>query len=260
MRLFALICLAPLAGCDANIDTPAPEPRVVEAEQPLALALNPALPLADISCTTDRLPVTGACPDGNPEQFLKVDDMRPLFAAGCVWVTKELETAVDEALIFRTQDCSGASQEVGAYAWTDTEFGGQVLTGSNPENAVDPILDVWRLTSGMSIASIATETMSTAPEDQQGRCVLTALEQTELAGSAYVLQPNDDLHKEMMLRGRGDLYDACGVYGVTDTVQMWEARRSRVFFHLLGQGDSEWDPASFTFYRRNGDGTWYRDE
>ena len=51
----------------------------------------------------------------------------------------------------------------------------------------------------------------------------------------------------------------CGPNGVTvDATQFWEARNGYALFHMLGQDDPHWDPASFTFYRKSADGKWIK--
>jgi hypothetical protein len=43
-----------------------------------------------------------------------------------------------------------------------------------------------------------------------------------------------------------------------DGVQFWEARERRALFHMVGQDQPMWDPASFTFYAKGADGAWSR--
>jgi hypothetical protein len=43
-----------------------------------------------------------------------------------------------------------------------------------------------------------------------------------------------------------------------DAVQYWEGRDRHALFHMTGQDDPLWDPASFTFYVKNPDGSWSR--
>lgn len=257
MRLILLASVALLAACEENTD-PAPAPAEPPPAVERTVKVNPAIPLALVDCAVDRLPVTGACPNADPRQFLTVDDSRILFTPGCIWTTHEVQTAVEEAVIFRTQDCTGAGMAQPVFAWEDTDYGGQVVTGPTLDEATQPILDVFRLTSGLSLMSVALDTLATAPPEQRDQCILAPL-QTTTPGPAFVLVPNDQLQQQLEVQHPGELYDACGVYGVTDAAQMWEQRRTRALFHLMGQDESEWDVASFTFYKRGGDG-WIRDE
>ena len=39
-------------------------------------------------------------------------------------------------------------------------------------------------------------------------------------------------------------------------MQFWEGREHHALFHMLGQDDPLWDPASFTFYAKGADGVW----
>ena len=96
-----------------------------------------------------------------------------------------------------------------------------------------------------------------APEDQRTRCETKPFSGPMVAGRTFELAPSAELKAELEANAAGDLWDACGPNGVTmNAVQFWEARNGYALFHMLGQDDAPWDPASFTFYRKGAGGKW----
>ena len=78
-----------------------------------------------------------------------------------------------------------------------------------------------------------------------------------ILGMGETLEQRADFAAELETASGGEPWEACGPNGVTmDAVQFWESRPSYALFHMLGQDDGPWDPASFTFYRKGADGKW----
>jgi hypothetical protein len=78
-----------------------------------------------------------------------------------------------------------------------------------------------------------------------------------VAGRAFELFPNAELRAELDAATPDEPWEACGPNGVSmDGIQFWEAREHRALFHMVGQDQPMWDPASFTFYKKGADGVW----
>jgi len=121
------------------------------------------------------------------------------------------------------------------------------------------ILEMIPLTAGETAEQAAMKTLNKAPEEQRTRCETRPLTGPVLAGPAFELAPKADFVAELETASGGEPWDACGPNGVTmDAVQFWEARPSYALFHMLGQDDGPWDPATFTFYRKGADGKWVK--
>jgi hypothetical protein len=113
------------------------------------------------------------------------------------------------------------------------------------------------LAAGETAEQAAMKTLGKAPEDQRTRCETRPRTGPIVAGTVFELVPNAELEAEMNAAHPDEPWDACGPNGFTgDAEQYWEARPSYALFHMLGQDDPAWDPASFTFYRKNAEGKW----
>lgn len=203
------------------------------------------------------LPITGLCSNAVESQFLTIDTHAPKLATRCVWRTQEVSLTPVDALVFRAQDCA---QE----GWVPNIY--EVVQGyvkyrmdGTPSDQAIFILEFIPLASGETAEQAAMRTLSKAPEGQRDRCETHPRPGAVVAGTAFELVPNADLSAEMELTNEGDQWDACGPNGYTmSSVQFWEARKSYALFHMLGQDDVPWDPASFTFYRKGDDGAWVK--
>lgn len=72
-----------------------------------------------------------------------------------------------------------------------------------------------------------------------------------VAGRAFELGPNAELKAELDALYPDEPWDACGPNGASlDAIGFWEGRDHHALFHMLGQDTPNWDPASFTFYKR----------
>ena len=77
-----------------------------------------------------------------------------------------------------------------------------------------------------------------------------------MVGRAFEIFPNAELKAELDAASPDEPWAACGPNGVSmDGEQFWEAREGRVLFHMVGQDQPMWDPASFTFYAKDAGGT-----
>jgi hypothetical protein len=234
----ALVLLAACGGeTDAALETTAAETAAAAAN-----ACNP-------------LPITGLCSNGDPTIFLKTNAQAPKLAAKCVWRTQEIGLTPDDAIVFRTQDCT-------AEGWVPNIY--EVVQGyvkyrmdGTPGDQAMFILEMIPIPEGETAEQVAMKTLGKAPEDQRERCETRPLEGPVIAGQAFELHPKPDFEAEIVAATPDEPWDACGPNGVTmDAVQFWEARPSYALFHMLGQDDTPWDPASFTFYRKGPDGNW----
>jgi hypothetical protein len=245
------VVLAVLAACAMAGCGPAQpgDATLAEAGETPGLG-GPAPP-----CTTAKLPITGVCTDAHPALFLAVDTGLETFARGCAWRTQELQTGGDEALVFRAQDCTGEMWDRTVYSWV----GNYVKSRPEPvpEDQAVFALEVFRIADGQTAEDVALATLSAAPEDQRGRCTTEPINNVRVAGRAFELAPNAELTQEMQSNHPDAPWEACGPNGVTmDSTQFWEGRKTHALFHMTGQDQPGWDPASFTFYRRNSDGSW----
>ena len=216
--------------------------------------------IAAASADTDggcgaKLAITGLCSNATPSLFLKINAQAQTLATKCAWRTQEVGVADDMALIFRAQDCAAEGMVPHVYAYVQ----GYVKSRMNgtPEDQATFMLQVIPLGAGETAEQAAMKTLSSAPEDQRVRCATRPFSGPVVAGKIFELAPNAELKSELETNAAGDLWDACGPNGVTmDAVQFWEARNGYALFHMLGQDDPPWDPASFTFYRKGADGKW----
>lgn len=216
---------------------------------------TPAEVPAAASNACNPLPITGLCSNGDPSIFLKTNPQAPKLAARCEWRTREISLTPTDAIVFRAQDCS-------AEGWVPNLY--EVVQGyikqrmdGTPEDQAIFILEMLPVAAGETAEQTAMKTLGKAPENQRERCETRPLTSPVLAGSAFELAPKPDLAAELETASGGEPWDACGPNGVSmDAVQFWEARPSYALFHMLGQDDAPWDPASFTFYRKGADGKW----
>lgn len=207
------------------------------------------------ACSTTKLPITGVCRDAGAALFVMIDPSIETVAQGCVWRTEELQTKPDEALVFRAQDCTGEKWDPMVYSWVGNYV--KARLSSWPEDQANFVLEVPDAAPGETPESIAMKTLAAAPEDQRERCIVTPLPEIKLAGRAFELGPNAELEAELTAAHPNEPWEACGPNGVTmDGIQFWEARDTRALFHIVGQDEPLWDPASFTFYVRQADGSW----
>jgi hypothetical protein len=208
-------------------------------------------------CTATPLPITGVCNDAHPALFLAVDASLDTFARGCAWRTQELQTGADEAIVFRAQDCTGEMWDPTIYSWVGNFV--KSRPAPVPEDQAVFALQVFNVGDGQTAEQVALQTLANAPEDQRSRCTIEPLNNVKVAGRAFELAPNEELTQEMQTNFPNEPWEACGPNGVTqDATQFWEGRKTRALFHITGQDQPGWDPASFTFYRKNPDGTWYK--
>lgn len=218
--------------------------------------LGPATTLtAAASACGATLPITGLCSNADPSLFLKIDAQAPKLATRCEWRTQEVGVADGMALLFRAQDCSAEGWVANTYAYVQGYV--KYRMSGTPDDQANFMLQVIPLGPGETAEQAAMKTLENAPEDQRARCSTRPFSGPVVAGSTFELAPNAELRAEMELNAAGDLWDACGPNGVTtDATQFWEARNGYALFHMLGQDDTPWDPASFTFYRKGADGKW----
>jgi hypothetical protein len=246
MRIGAMaLGLAMLAACSGE------NPTASDAATRNAPAVT-----ADAACGA-ALPITGLCSNAVPAQFLRVDAQAPKLATQCVWRTQELSLTPSDAIIFRAQDCT-------AEGWVANTF--EVVQNfvkyrmdGMPSDQAHFMLEIFPLSPGETAEQAAVTTLAKAPEDQRTRCETRPRTGPVVAGSAFELTANAELTAEMNALNPDEPWDACGPNGVTmDAEQFWEARKTYALFHMLGQDTPPWDPASFTFYRKGGDGNWLK--
>jgi hypothetical protein len=207
------------------------------------------------SACAGALPITGLCNEANPALFLAIDDQLETVARGCVWRTEELQTRDAEALVFRAQDCTGEMWDKVAYTWVDHYVKARPVTV--PDDQAMFVLEVLDVGAGETAEDVARRTLAQAPEDQRGRCDAIPFTGPKVAGRAFELAPNADLKAELDARSPDEPWEACGPNGVTTgAIQFWEGRDTRALFHIVGQDEPLWDPASFTFYAKGADGAW----
>ncbi len=212
------------------------------------------------TCSGAMLPITGLCTDANPALFLAIDDSLETAASGCVWRTEELRTGADEALVFRAQDCTGEMWDKIAYTWVDRYVKSRPVTV--PEDQAMFILEVLDVGPGQTAEEVALRTLSHAPENQRGRCITVAFPGPRVTGPTFQLAPNADLKAELETASSEGPWEVCGPNGIASgTLQFWEDRKSHAaLFHIIGQDEPRWDPASFTFYAKKADGAWGKAE
>ena len=210
---------------------------------------------ATAGCSGAKLAITGVCSDADPALFAAIDPSIDTVANGCVWRTEELQTKPDEALVFRAQDCTGEKWDRTVYIWIGNYV--KARLASVPEDQASFLLEIHDLAEGETPEDVAMKTLVAAPEDQRARCVAIPLPEIRVAGRAFELGPNAELEAELTASHPDEPWDACGPNGVTmDAMQFWEAREKHALFHIIGQDEPLWDPASFTFYVRDADGSW----
>jgi hypothetical protein len=208
-------------------------------------------------CTATTLPITGLCTDANPKLFLKIDPVIETFATHCVWRTEEVKTGDDEALVFRAQDCTGESWDRTMFSFVSNYV--KYRASSLPDTEGGFAVQVFPVAKGQTAEQVALQTLSNAPDDQRARCITYAVSGVKAAGRVFELGPNPELKRELDEAHPDEPWEACGPNGVTqDSEQYWEGRETHALFHMTGQEQPAWDPMSFTFYRRNRDGTWYK--
>jgi hypothetical protein len=207
------------------------------------------------ACAGTRLPITRACGDANPALFRAVDSSLDTVARGCVWRTEELQIKENEVLLFRAQDCTGEMWDRTIYSYV----GGYVKAklAPVPDDQAAFVLQVFDVSSGDTAEQIALRTLSAAPEGQRQRCITSPLNNVRAPGQVFELAPNAELEAEMQASSPDEPWEACGPNGVTmDGIQYWEARDRHAMFHMVGQDQPLWDPASFTFYVKDDGARW----
>jgi hypothetical protein len=214
-----------------------------------------ATPAAANACAP--LPITGLCSNGDPSIFLTTNPQAPKLAARCEWRTHEISLTPTDAIVFRAQDCTAEGWVPNIYEVVQSYV--KYRMDGTPDDQAMFILEMLPLSAGETAEQAAMKTLGKAPEEQRQRCETRPLAGPVLAGPAFELAPKADFVAELEAAAGGEPWDACGPNGVTiDAVQFWEARPSYALFHMLGQDDAPWDPASFTFYRKNADGAWVK--
>lgn len=207
------------------------------------------------ACTGNTLPITGVCDDARTALFISTDQSLDTFARGCVWKTHELKIKDNEVLVFRAQDCTGEMWDRTVYSWV----GNYVKSRPEPVPADQATfaVQVFDVPSGQTAEQVAMSTLSNAPEDQRGRCIIKPMAGVKVSGPAFELVPNDELLKELHEAHPDEPWEACGPNGFSaDAEQYWEGRKAHALFHMIGQDQPGWDPASFTFYNKGASGTW----
>lgn len=247
--LIGLAAAVSLAACSPKAEAPK------AAETAPAAAASPAVE----ACTGARLPLTGLCADPLPQTFGQIRSDAPLLASTCVWKTVEVQRSDTEALVFRSQDCSAEGWGPVAYRFEGPQslvirYSPAETGGEAAESEVAHIID---LPAGKTAEAAALEMLSDAPENERARCLVRPLPDVkDVAGEAFELAPNAELEAELRKGADGPI-GACGRYGFTeDAVVFWEKRPGHAVFHSIGQDDPYWDPASFTFYKREPGGAW----
>ena len=207
------------------------------------------------ACSVAKLPVTGVCSDANPGLFVAIDSSLETLARGCVWRTEELQTKDNEALVFRAQDCTGEMWDRIAYTWVDRYVKSHSV--AVPADQAVFLLEVQPVPEGETAEQVAMKTLAQAPEDQRTRCEVKPYTGPKVTGRAFELFPNAELKAELDAASPDEPWTACGPNGVTmDGVEFWEGRDKRALFHMVGQDQPMWDPASFTFYAKDANGKW----
>ncbi len=243
--LLAAASLLALSACGAETDA-ALETETVEAAIP-----------ADPAGCGDALPLTGLCSNAVEGQFLKIDTQAPKLATKCVWRTQEVGITPADAIVFRVQDCTAEGWVPNTYEVVQNYV--KYRMDGTPSDQAMFILEFVPLAADETAEQAALKTLSKAPEDQRGRCEARPRAGAVLAGSAFELAPSVELANELEMTNGGEPWDACGPNGYTmSAIQFWEARKTYALFHMLGQDDPSWDPASFTFYRKGDDGKWVK--
>jgi hypothetical protein len=240
--VLAAMLLVPAVGC-----APQGEPAGAEAS-------------ATSACPTgSALPITGLCSDGAAALFVAVDPSLETLAPKCVWRTREASIADNRALVFRAQDCSGEGWDETLFTYVSGYL--KARLASLQEDQAQFALQIFELGNDESAEEAALDALRLAPFDQRERCEIHPLNGPKLAGRVFELAPNAELASELAQRFPGEPWDACGPNGVAmDAVQFWEGRKRQALFHMLGQDQVAWDPASFTFYRRDAAGSWARED
>lgn len=214
---------------------------------------------AGAACPTGSpLPITGLCSDGNASLFLAVDPKAEMFGPRCVWRTEEVSLSSSEALVFRTQDCTGEGWDKTVYTYEAgaTQAHGYLKTRQSSMATDDYgfALEVIPLTDGETAEQAAMKTLDKAHPDQRSRCEVHPLSKPTVAGRAFELGPSAELRAELDALYPDEPWDACGPNGVSlDAIAFWEGRDHHALFHMTGQDTPIWDPASFTFYKKDGD-------
>jgi hypothetical protein len=208
------------------------------------------------ACSGARLGLTGLCSDADPAQFLVIDASLDTVARGCVWRTEELQTGESEALVFRAQDCTGEMWDRIEYTWVDRYVKSRSV--AVPADQAVFVVEVLPIPAGETAEQVALNTLAQAPEDQRTRCETKPFSGgSKVVGRAFELFPNAELKAELDAASPDEPWEACWPNGVSmDGVQFWEAREQRALFHMVGQDQPMWDPASFTFYKKEADGVW----
>jgi hypothetical protein len=211
------------------------------------------------ACAGSKLPITGVCSDANAALFVAIDPKQETVARGCVWRTEELRTKDNEALVFRAQDCTGEMWDRTVYSYVGRFVKSRLATV--PEDQAGFLLEVYDVPDGQTAEQVAMATLANAPEDQRARCITSSMVGVTVAGQPFELAPNKELEAEMQANSPDEPWEACGPNGVTmDGIQFWEGREKRALFHMVGQDEPLWDPASFTFYVKGADGKWTKSD
>jgi hypothetical protein len=243
-----LIAALALAACGSDEDAALDSAATAETMPAEAAAAGECAP---------RLTITGLCGNADPSQFLKINTQLPKLANECVWRTQEVGVSDTLALLFRAQDCSAAGWVPNVYEYVQGYV--KYRMDGTPGDQAMFILEVIPVPDGETPEQVAMKTLDKAPENQRDRCHTLPVTGPVVAGATFELAPAADLAAEMDMNAGGEPWDACGPNGVTmDAQQFWEGRNGYALFHMLGQDDPQWDPASFTFYRKGADGVWVK--
>ncbi len=230
---------------------PSPQGETAEATPAAAGAAGPPP-----SCAGRKLEITGVCADAHPGRFRAINAGAATYSPKCFWYTDQVMLDDKTALVFRTQDCKAEGWDNHVYGYSD----GRVKTGaaSTPYAIDQVILTLFPIPPGKTAEAVAAATLATAPQAERGRCKPKPHKSAEVAGDTFLLAPDDAFQKE--IDARNEVVEACGSYGTGDNASVWEARKGYAFFHHLRQEPGYWDPASYTFYRKDAAGNWLKSD
>ncbi len=253
LRAFVVLTALALAACGGN--KPADKPSEAASASPAA----PVVPAA--ICTAGKMPITGVCDDAQPALFGFVDPKPEMYSDKCTWVTAEAQRSDTEALVFRVQKCPAGSEPMTTYKFDGP--GKLMAYFPNPEPGKPPYdnlaAEIWDLKAGETAQDVAMKTLAGVPKAESKGCEIHMKPEIKfVAGQAFEVGPTDARLKELHTVEDGIL-STCGSYGYSEeAVAFWEARPAYAIYHSLGQDTPPWDPASFTFYKKQADGSWQK--
>jgi hypothetical protein len=218
-----------------------------------------APPAVGAACTGEKLPITGVCADAQPALFGYLDAQEAPYAATCKWVTAEAQRSDTEAVVFRIQQCPADVAPATSYRFDGDKL---LVKYPHPEPGREPyenlIAEFYAIPDGQTAEAIALTHIADAPADERPRCVVTpAPDVRGVAGQAFHIAPNEELMAELNRKHPDEPFEACGAHGYTnDGIVYWEKRPDLLIWHVIGQEQPIWDPASFTIYKRDASGAW----